>query len=117
MGKGKLAAQVAHASLGCILDMGFVGVKEGKLTYQFEAMSPSGAWLTDKFTKICLYVESEKDLDLIYENAKNGKLPAVLITDSGLTEFHGVPTKTCVGIGPAPSSLIDAVTGHLKLLP
>jgi peptidyl-tRNA hydrolase len=29
--------------------------------------------------------------------------------------FNGVPTKTCIGIGPNESEEIDKVTGHLKL--
>jgi PTH2 family peptidyl-tRNA hydrolase len=36
--------------------------------------------------------------------------------DAGLTEFNGVPTKTCIAIGPNWSDEIDEITGHLKLL-
>ena len=39
-----------------------------------------------------------------------------LITDAGHTEFHGVPTRTCLAIGPAWSDEIDAITGGLQLL-
>jgi PTH2 family peptidyl-tRNA hydrolase len=39
-----------------------------------------------------------------------------LIIDSGKTEFGGVPTKTCLAIGPDYSEKIDKVTGNLKLL-
>jgi PTH2 family peptidyl-tRNA hydrolase len=39
-----------------------------------------------------------------------------LIIDSGLTEFGGVPTKTCVAIGPDIDAKIDVLTKHLKLL-
>jgi peptidyl-tRNA hydrolase, PTH2 family len=39
-----------------------------------------------------------------------------LITDAGHTEFKGVPTKTCLAIGPNDVDEIDVVTGHLKLL-
>lgn len=38
-----------------------------------------------------------------------------LITDSGLTEFGGVPTKTVCAIGPDYDEKIDKITGHLKL--
>jgi PTH2 family peptidyl-tRNA hydrolase len=34
----------------------------------------------------------------------------------GKTEFNGVPTKTCLGIGPAKAEKIDKITGDLKLL-
>ncbi len=39
-----------------------------------------------------------------------------LITDSGRTEFHGQPTRTCLAIGPDDAAKIDQVTGHLELL-
>lgn len=36
--------------------------------------------------------------------------------DAGLTEFKGIPTKTCIAIGPADSNEINKISGHLKLL-
>ena len=39
-----------------------------------------------------------------------------MIVDAGLTEFNGVPTKTCIAIGPANPDDIDEITKHLKLL-
>ena len=38
-----------------------------------------------------------------------------LITDGGLTEFGGVPTRTCLGIGPDYDDRIGPVTGDLEL--
>ena len=38
------------------------------------------------------------------------------ITDSGATEFKGVPTVTCCAFGPFKSEEIDKITGHLKLM-
>jgi len=116
MGKGKVAAQVAHASLAVVLDEGRQGMKNGEIHFSYKAGSAMQQWLDQGFTKICVYVESEKDLDVIFANAKEAKLPCALITDSGKTEFNGVPTKTCVGIGPDYAVKIDVVTGHLKLL-
>ena len=43
-------------------------------------------------------------------------IDAVVITDAGHTEFGGVPTVTCAGIGPASAAEIDRITGHLKPL-
>lgn len=42
--------------------------------------------------------------------------PCALIENSGLTEFHGVKTKTCCAIGPWWSYDIDLITGKLELL-
>ena len=120
MRKGKIAAQVAHASLSILVnrmektDDPFFplvwfrfGTEKDKALHQ---------WLTNRFTKICVSVDSEEELIEIYSQAKKAKLPCSLITDSGATEFHGVPTITCAAIGPAYPNEVDPITGHLKLL-
>jgi len=71
-------------------------------------------WLTGSFTGITLGCNSEEELLKLYQEAKDKGLKAVLIKDSGFTEFGGVPTYTAVGIGPHKESLIDPITGHLK---
>lgn len=65
---------------------------------------------------MCVYVNSEAELLEIVQAANDAGLYNALITDSGLTEFGGVPTKTCIAIGPAYSDRIDPVTRHLPLL-
>ena len=62
-----------------------------------------------------LKLPSEKELGEFEEAADELGLPHALIVDRGLTE---VPegTVTCLGIGPAPSGMIDRLTGKLKLL-
>ena len=40
---------------------------------------------------------------------------AAIIEDSGLTEFDGVPTITCIAVGPGPVARVDELTRHLKL--
>ncbi len=131
MRKGKLAAQVAHASMKILLDRATQGtqrvtvpnpgssvVKTKKvpcLTIQLG--NPALAkWVKGKFTKVVVGCKDEAELlDLADESKKYG-FPTAVITDSGATEFHGVPTKTCVAIGPAASRTVDELTGHLKLL-
>ena len=74
-------------------------------------------WIfSDSFTKICVRVGSEKELDDIFAQAQKAGIVSALIIDSGKTMFHGVPTKTCCAIGPDYSSKIDIITGELKLL-
>ncbi|MGK4455994.1 peptidyl-tRNA hydrolase [Klebsiella pneumoniae] len=51
----------------------------------------------------------------MFQKAQEADLTVSLITDSGLTEFNGVPTNTCLAIGPHKASKIDAITGHLPL--
>ena len=120
MRKGKIAAQASHASLGALLQL-FNKTQNGDTTnysIDFEKNSFLYEWLNGIFTKICLSVESEEELLSIYETIKKERqdIPCVLITDCGLTEFHGVPTNTCIGIGPFWSEDIDVYTKHLKLL-
>jgi PTH2 family peptidyl-tRNA hydrolase len=121
--KGKIAAQVAHASLGALLKWaertGYLnhdGSDQYEITLSFRENSILDKWLNGIFTKICLMVENEEELLKLYERVKNeSKIPCVLITDAGNTEFHGVPTNTCIGIGPWWSDEIDVFTKDLQL--
>ncbi len=103
MGKGKLAAQVAHASCEAV----------------FECMRKRpewvSAWRLAGQKKVVLKVKSEAELREIFAKAKSMGLPASIIADAGLTQLPP-GTVTAVGIGPAPSQEIDKVTGKLKLL-
>ena len=111
---GKIAAQVAHASMAAIFNAG--GLTEKNLTVPLPAKSAIHDWVNGRFTKVCVSVDSEKELVEIYQAAVKAKLICALITDAGLTEFNGIPTKTCCAIGPEWSDEIDKITGHLKLL-
>lgn len=124
--KGKLAVQVAHASVKAIMDaawrttMGpdhFFKELHTMAVYGFPTTSPIIEWLTNgDYAKVCVTVEAEKDLDFIFENAKLAKLPCAMIIDHGRTVFNGIPTKTCVAVGPDYPDKIDRITGHLPLL-
>lgn len=120
MRKGKLVSQGCHSSLGALLTEFAKKEDESGVTYtcSFEKNSILDKWLNGIFTKICLYVESENELVSLYETIKNSapQIPCVMIEDAGLTEFHGVKTKTCIGIGPFWGDDIDQFTRHLKLL-
>lgn len=111
---GKIAAQVAHASMSAIFNAG--SLTEKNLTVPLPAKSAIHDWVNGRFTKVCVSVDSEKELVEIYQAAVKAKLICALITDAGLTEFNGVPTKTCCAIGPEWSDEIDKITGNLKLL-
>jgi peptidyl-tRNA hydrolase, PTH2 family len=114
MRKGKMVAQGAHASMKVILDKMSKMVDEWKLN--LDEGSSIQKWLEGKFTKICVSVDSEAELIEIYDRARSNGIICSIITDAGLTEFDGIPTKTAVAIGPAWPEEIDPITSHLKLL-
>lgn len=125
MRKGKLAAQVAHASLKAVLDYAQRWVEHpgGHVysvpvsVYGFPIGSPIQDWLDNEcFKKVVVSVESEKELDMIFASAEMAKLPRAIIIDNGATEFKGVLTKTCVAVGPDDPQKIDLITGNLPLL-
>lgn len=100
MGKGKICAQVAHASL------------EAFLRAREEARE---RWLKESAKKVVVKVYSEEELLSIFKRAKEAGLPVSLIKDAGRTQI--LPgTATAVGIGPEEDEKVDKITGHLKLL-
>lgn len=102
MRKGKMVAQGAHASMKALLEnMEHPNIKK---------------WLAGPFAKIAVSVDSEDELMSVLEKAKSAGLIATLITDAGRTEFNGVPTNTCIAVGPATNEELAPITGDLKLL-
>ena len=118
MRKGKIAAQVAHASMGVLLqdsikDQGEIGLP----TLTIPMNSDMEAWLDGSFTKIVLYVNTNEEWYKLLETLDNQtEIPYTKITDNGATEFKGVKTETVVAIGPAEDWKIDAITGRYFLL-
>jgi PTH2 family peptidyl-tRNA hydrolase len=112
MRRGKQIAQGAHASMSFLCRR----LQDQSSVSLNDFSDSERAWLAGSFAKICCRVNSEEELMSIYDNAIAANLQVHLITDSGKTEFHGQPTRTCLAIGPDESSKIDAVTGHLELL-
>src|SRR3990167_2421632 len=103
MRKGKMCAQVAHASMKFLTK----NYKTGELLIS-EIDEMAQKWLKGSFAKIVVGVNSEEEL-------KEG-FRAEEIIDSGFTEFNGVPTLTCICLGPDYVEKLDKITGHLKLL-
>lgn len=100
MGKGKLCAQAAHASISAC--------KKAPPKLRDE-------WERSGMKKIVLKVNSESDLLKYFEECRRSGIPCSLIQDAGLTQIpSGSPT--CFGAGPADSGSIDKILGDLKLL-
>ena len=116
MRKGKMVAQGAHASFVAIFNSMKWHPLDNTLFINLWEYKDIDRWTKTGFKKICVSVNSESELLEIFNKAKNAGLVSALITDAGLTEFDGVPTKTCCAIGPAFSDEVDKITGHLKLL-
>ena len=103
MGKGKIAAQVAHAAVDCALQA------EKKDRKAFDA------WYNSGQAKVVLKVDSLEELKRYMAEARSVGLRTSMITDAGRTQIEP-GTITCMGIGPAPVSELDKVTGELKML-
>lgn len=116
MRKGKMVSQGAHSSTKVFFDRITKYSEDGLTRTLTLNNSEMAEWMDGSFTKITVAVNSEEELTELYEKAISLNLPCALIVDNGLTEFHGVKTKTCMAIGPDDSKLIDSVTGHLPLL-
>jgi PTH2 family peptidyl-tRNA hydrolase len=107
MSRGKLAAQAAHAAVEAVVRILQSGVREWREWLD--------RWLREGQKKVVVKVESEEELLQVYREALQLGLPAALVEDAGRTELPP-GTRTVVGIGPAPASIVDKVTGRLKLL-
>ena len=124
MRKGKIAAQAGHAGIDAIL---MALNKEGRIS-DFEMTdeglalrntdkpsSPLSDWFMYGCAKVCVYVDSEEALLDIAECAKEKGIIVSVITDAGMTEFHGIPTKTCLALEPLSAEIADELTGTLPL--
>ena len=117
MRRGKEIAQGSHASIAFLTRrLRFLSTDNGVYSAEGVFTEEEHIWMKEGFTKICLRVDSEEELLTVKERAHRSGLNVHLITDAGKTEFHGIPTNTCLAIGPHYASRIDAITGHLTLL-
>jgi peptidyl-tRNA hydrolase, PTH2 family len=98
--RGKLASQVAHASVAAFLHA-----------------SPESQerWLAEGMRKIVLRGESAAQLTALLVRATEMGIPFKLICDAGRTVVEP-GTATCLGLGPAATSDLDEITGALKLV-
>lgn len=112
---GKMIAQGAHASMGAVLPY-LDPLPDPYDEHAAACRRKINEWLDGAHKKICVRVDSEEQLLTVHDAATSAGLITCLITDNGLTEFHGVPTVTCCAIGPDSADVLDPVTGELKLL-
>ncbi len=100
MPKGKLAVQVAHASVEAVIGSSKEKVHE---------------WYQEGMKKVTLKVADLKELQKFQREAQAQGLKTAIITDGAHT-FFDKPTVTCAAIGPDTEEKIDRVTASLKML-
>ena len=103
IGRGKIAVQCAHAAVSA--------AEEARIRFPDWWKS----WLDEGQCKIALKVADLPSILRLEREARLRRLPFHVVRDRGLTQ---VPpdTVTCIGIGPAPSNLLNVLTGDLPLL-
>ncbi|WP_435195900.1 peptidyl-tRNA hydrolase Pth2 [Natronomonas sp. EA1] len=99
MGTGKLAAQVAHASLKA---------------YEKADLQAQKNWKQGGQKKVVLKGDSERQLFELAEMAKREGIPQAIIRDAGHTQLDP-GTVTALAVGPASDEAVDAITGDLSL--
>jgi len=117
MGIGKTAAQVAHASLGAILENmpNFVSGEIELIKSPWVQM-----WLQGRFTKLVVYVKSKEKLLNFKKKLDEDKIRTKLIYDRCLTalepEENDGTTLTCMGVVPIKRENVPKYLKKLQLL-
>ena len=99
---GKIGAQCGHATLACYKRF----LKSDPILRRWERAGQM---------KVALQVKSEDELEILQAQAISLGLVAEVIADAGRTQI-APGSHTVLGIGPGPESLINQVTGQLRLL-
>ena len=100
MGDGKLAAQVAHASLKA---------------YEKAHTKTKREWKDGGQKKVVVKASGESEIHELAEQARREGLPHAVIRDAGHTQLEP-GTVTALAVGPGEENLVDRVTGELSLL-
>ncbi len=100
---GKAAVQAAHAAVLLVRQAETRGARELE------------TWLAEGQMKVALEVPTLGEMEAVQRQARAAGIPTVWIEDAGFTEVPA-GTRTCLGLGPAPSSRLDPITGELPLL-
>ncbi|KAL8717767.1 MAG: hypothetical protein Q9225_005014 [Loekoesia sp. 1 TL-2023] len=104
---GKIAAQCSHATLACyrVLSNTFP-TSLNPVLKQWERMGQA---------KVVVQAKNEEELETLQAQALSLGLCAQIVHDAGRTQIAS-GSATVLGVGPGPKSVVDQVTGGLKLL-
>lgn len=103
MGRGKIAAQVGHASV--------MALERARASHPGWAE----AWLGSGQAKVVVRVSDPRELQGLKARAVDLGVPWSEVADAGRTQLEP-GTVTCIGFGPAPAPVVDRITGGLRLL-
>jgi len=113
MSKGKMVVQGAHASIAFLTNKMKDNLSNPEALWWVNLSQAEKEWVYGTFFKVCVGVDSKKELlDIGYNAVMMGLSVKYIEETTGFDE----PTFTCLAIGPDYSSKIDPVTKHLKLL-
>ena len=99
MSEGKLAAQVAHASL---------------MAYEDASSRDQSEWKGGGQKKVVLQADGESQLFELADRAEREGLPHAVVRDAGHTQLEP-GTVTALAVGPGREDVVDRVTGDLSL--
>lgn len=109
--KTELAAQVATASMGFLLEN---NESERSDEINVKLSNEEALWLNGSYEKIIVGVDSEKDLkDLIFKAELEG-IGVYPVLGKYKGKFDDDSVLMCAALGPDDSKIIGNVTGHLK---
>lgn len=100
LSSGKLAVQVAHAAI---------------LAMERAEKNVVRDWKEEGQRKIVLKVPTLQDIFRLREEAERAGVASAIVIDAGLTEIPP-GTVTALGLGPARATMLDKITGNLKLV-
>lgn len=103
MTKGKIAAQCGHAAIGCY-EKAIEKTPVNVLT-----------WKSLGQKKIALQCDNLDEINRLQTRAARLGVISERVVDAGHTQVDP-GSVTVLGLGPAPESIINEISGHLKLL-
>ncbi|KAJ3950600.1 uncharacterized protein N0V96_001750 [Colletotrichum fioriniae] len=111
MTKGKMAAQASHATLACYKSLSKIAAKDPSSP----AAKILSRWENLGQAKIAVQIKNQNEMLELMGKARSLGVTSEVIADAGRTQIEA-GSLTVLGVGPAPRSLVDQITGHLKLL-
>lgn len=106
-----MAAQCGHATLACYKSL----LRESTKAPNGPQSRVLKMWERHGQPKIAVQTKSQDEMMELMGKARSLGVTAEVIADAGRTQIDA-GSLTVLGVGPAPKSLVDSITGHLKLL-